>query len=520
MIKNTLLAALLATTTALAAPVLAQTVLRLDEVAVGELDPAKASDYADSILMFNVYDTLVLPNQGGPGLSGHLAESWEVDGATYNFTLRDDVTFQSGNPLRAADVVYSLERMQALGAGLSYLFTGVTAQALDDRTVSLSLAEPYAPFVASLVRLPIVDQVFVAENAEDEWGETLLSGTSAGTGAYSIVSHNPQEETVMARWDGYFLGIGEDAPDTVRLRYGLEPATVRTLIAQGEHDIASQWLPPEVIRALADDGAQLLTEAGTGAFYFKLNTTRPPMDVAACREVIAHAIDYGTLLQMVAINDDVSQGAPATGAIPVGMFGANGPDAALSRDMAAAETALGECPYAPQDWNLEISWIAEVPIEERFALLMQANLAELGISSSIQTLPWALFAEQVSNPEETPHVSQLFNSTMTGDPDTLLYGMYHSSAAGTWQSPEYLDDAEVDAALEAGRTATDDADRNAAYAALNARLMEISPTVFGYDRQSVFAASNRVRVPALSDPEQAFGLDGLGFSFRLMEMVE
>ena len=29
--------------------------LRIDEVAVGELDPGKASDYADSILMFNVF---------------------------------------------------------------------------------------------------------------------------------------------------------------------------------------------------------------------------------------------------------------------------------------------------------------------------------------------------------------------------------------------------------------------------------------------------------------------------------
>ncbi len=55
------LAALLLAGTALASPMLlaataahAETVLRLDEVAVGELDPAKASDYADTILMFNV----------------------------------------------------------------------------------------------------------------------------------------------------------------------------------------------------------------------------------------------------------------------------------------------------------------------------------------------------------------------------------------------------------------------------------------------------------------------------------
>jgi len=74
--------------------------------------------------------------------------------------------------------------------------------------------------------------------------------------------------------------------------------------------------------------------------------------------------------------------------------------------------------------------------------------------------------------------------------------------------------------LSEGRTATDDAGREAAYSALNDRLIELAPTIFGYDVQGVFAASNRVRVPALSDPAMAFGLDGMGFSFRLMEMTE
>ena len=48
---------------------------------------------------------------------------------------------------------------------------------------------------------------------------------------------------------------------------------------------------------------------------------------------------------------------------------------------------------------------------------------------------------------------------MTGDPDTLLYAMYHSSVAGTWQSPEYLNDAEVDEMLE--RAARDQPTRSA-----------------------------------------------------------
>jgi peptide/nickel transport system substrate-binding protein len=518
--KKTAIIAALCAATALATPGFAETVLRLDEVAVGELDPAKASDTADSILMFNVYDTLVLPAQGGPGHKGHLADSWTVEGTTYTFNLRSGVTFQSGNAFTAADVVYSLERMQALGAGLSYLFGGVTAEAVDDLTVKFTLEEPYAPFVASLVRLPIIDMVHVKASSDSAWGEEFLSGNSAGTGAYSVRSHNPQEETVMSKWDGYFLGVPDVAPETVRLRYGLEAATVRTLIAQGEHDISSQWLPPEVMSALANDGAQLLTESGAGGFYLKMNTTRAPLDDVNCRLAMSYAFDYGTAIQVISITDDVAFGSPATGAIPVGMFGARDASSVQMQDLAKAREYLDACQYDAADMNIEISWIAEVPIEERFALLFQSNLSQLGVNSEITKLPWALFSAQVSKPENTPHISHLFVNAVTGDPDTLLYGMYHSSMAGTWQSPEHLNDALVDEYLDAGRTANTDAEREAAYSALNDRLMEIAPTIYSYDRQNVFAASNRFKAPALSDPAQAFGLDTMGFSFRLMEMTE
>ena len=498
----------------------AETVLRLDEVAVGELDPAKASDYADSILMFNVYDTLVLPRQGGPGHVPHLATSWSGSGSTYTFELRDDVMFQSGNMMTAEDVVYSFDRMVALGQGLSYLFGDVqSAVAVDSRTVQFTLGQPYAPFVSLLVRLPIVDSKLVMENDEmGDWGQEFLSGNGAGTGAYMVTSHNPQEETVMVRNPNYFLGIGERAPDTVRLRYGLEAPTVRTLMAQGEHDISSQWLPPEVKRALANDGNQLLSEGGTGSFYFKMNTTKAPLDDVHCRLALSNAFDYDSVLKLVAITDTVAEGSPSTGAITKGMFGARPASEALSRNVEAAREHLSQCSYDPADFSIEITWIAEVPLEERLALLMQANLAEIGVQSTIKKVPWAAFAGMVTDPQNTPHVSQLFVTATTGDPDTLLYGMYHSSNAGTWQSPEHLNDAEVDRLLEEGRVGETDAVREAAYSALNDRLMAIAPTIYAFDTESIFVAQSGVSVPALSDPAMAFGLDTMGFAFRLMEM--
>jgi len=512
---------------ALAPAAAAQTVLRLDEVAVGELDPGKASDYADSILMFNAYDTLVIPARGEAGMAPHLAESWEIDGERYTFTLRDDVTFQSGNPLTAEDVVFSFDRMVALGQGLSYLFADRvrSVEALDGRTVRFTLDGPYAPFLSSLARLPIVDRALVMDNLADgegemgDWGQAFLSANAAGSGAYRVVRHNPQDETLFEKNPDYFLPIAEAAPDEVRMRYGLEASTVRALIARGEHDISSQWIPPEVARAIAEEGGQLLREPSAGGFYIKMNTTKPPLDDVHCRRALAAAFDYATLLRMVEVSDTVAAGTPSHGALAAGMLGGRGP--AMARDTAAAREHLEQCAHDPAEHTLEVSWIAEVPIEERFALLAQATFTELGFGAEITRMPWALFTEAVATPETTPHFSQLFNSAMTGDPDTLLWGMYHSSARGTWQSPEYLADDEVDRLLEEGRTETDPAARADLYAALDDRLIELAPTIFGFDRQTVFAASDRVRAPALSgDPAAGYALDGFGFNFRFIEVAD
>lgn len=513
-------------TAASAVPAMASGVLRLDEVPVGELDPAKASDYADSMLMFNVYDTLVKPKQGEAGLAPDLAKSWSVDGTTYTFKLRDDVKFQSGNPLTAQDVVFSLDRMKAIGQGLSYLFGQVeSAEAVDAHTVKFNLKSTYSPFLSALLRLPIVDKKLVMEHLGDgdgkmkDWGQAWMTTHAAGSGAYEVVSHNPQQETVMKRNPDYFLGIPDAAPDEVHLRYGLEAATVRTQIPQGQDDITSQWLPPEVLKALAGQGAQLLHEAGGGELYIKLNTAKAPLDDVNCRLALANAFDYSTAIKMVAITKDVSQGTPATGAIPRGMLGALPADHAFKRDLDKAKEYLAKCKYKPSDFTLKLSWIAEVPLEERFALLMQSNFSDIGIKSQIVKVPWALYTQQVTKVDSTPDVSQVFVNAVTGDPDTLIYGMYHSTDTATWQSPEHLDNPDVDKLLDQARTQTDTADRKATYEKLNKLLVSLAPTIYAYDNQAVFAASDRVKVPALSQEDKAFGLPGMGFTFRLMQMT-
>lgn len=521
--QNLITTAVLAVSLA-AAPAMAERILRIDEAPIGEIDPAKGTDYADTVLAVNLYDTLVYPKQGGAGVQPHIATDWTIDGGTYTFNLRDDVSFNSGNKLTANDVVFSYERMTAMGQGNAGLFADTVASvtASDDYTVVFELTQPFAPFLATLVRLPIVDAKLVSANFKDgdhgdngDYGSEWLSQNSAGSGAYVVESHDPQTETVLTYAGDYFIDPVDNHPERVRYRYGLDASTVRALMARGEHDISSQWLPPEVFKALVDEGvATLVTEPGLTGEYFKLNTRRPPLDDVHCRRALAFAFDYNTLNQLVRINDETTQGRPMKSALPVGLVGFDESVPDFAQDMAKAQAELEQCQYKPGDYELDIAWIAETPAREKGALMMQALYSQLGFKASITRTPWGLITEQVTDPDTAPHIIEIAVSAQSPDTDSLLFNMYHSSMPHTWMSSSYFANDDLDALLEAGRTETDPDKRQAIYADANAILAEQVPDIYAYELLSAFAVRDGVVFNNLADRSRAYPVSGYGGQFQ------
>ncbi|ADO44267.1 D,D-dipeptide-binding periplasmic protein ddpA (plasmid) [Ketogulonicigenium vulgare Y25] len=506
-IKHLMMASALALSSAaaLAAPAAAERVLRVADSPIGEIDPHLGNDLTDTVLAVNIYDTLVFPRADGPGVVPHLASEWAIDGAVYTFTLRDDVTFHSGNPLTADDIVFSFNRFMDMGQGLSSMFAGQveTVEAVDPHTVRFTLTAPFAPFLSNLVRLHIVDSQLVLANLADgtygemgDYGAAFLNGHDAGSGAYMVTSQNPQTETVLAKFDDYFGGFIENAADTVRYRYGIEASTMRALLARGEHDISDEFLPPEVIAALANDpNLHLISQGGSTGDYIKLNTQRAPLDDVHCRRALSYAFDYENTLRILQINGEFSQGRPMRGPIPSALAGYN-PDApVMAQDMDRAREELALCQYDPAQYPLDIAWVAEVPARERVAMLMQATFSQLGFRVNVSKTPWALLTEQVSNAETAPHAAEIGVSANSPDTDSLLYAMYHSSVAPTWMSAEHLKNDDVDALLDAARLETDEDKRVEIYSQLNTLLIDLAPSIFAYESVGVYVARNSIDVP-------------------------
>lgn len=156
----------------------AQTVVTMNTVQIfGTIDPAKISDYTDYMAAVNLYDSLVSVDSSG-NLIPQIAESWVVspDATEVTFKLRADATFTDGTPILASDVVYSFERLLRINQGPANLYAGVVASgavtAVDDTTVSFKLSKTFAPFMATVPALMIVNADLVEANKGADDGQT------------------------------------------------------------------------------------------------------------------------------------------------------------------------------------------------------------------------------------------------------------------------------------------------------------------------------------------------------------
>lgn len=522
--KIALVSALIETGSAQAA---APTVLRISESTIGEADPHKPVDYPGSILMLNLYDTLVRAAPNG-GVEPCIATSWTVspDGLHYSFTLRDDVVFHDGGKLSAQDVVFSVTRMQQLKRGFSYLLSKVaTVEAPDATSVRFTLSEPFAPFLAALVRVAIVSAAAVTANKQPgpfgdlgDYGQAYLSAHDAGSGAYAIERHEPQQESVLRKIPAYRLGLSPQAPDMVRLRYGLEPVTVRAQMARKELDLTRPPLPPEVLTALSKTpGIKLARDRQGQMFQFKMNMQKAPTDDVNFRKAIALAFDYATLDSLLAVAG-TRFGTLSRGPIPDGVMGFDPARPTPKRDLAAARAALAQSKYQPADHPVDLVWMREVAQEERYALLLQQNLAEIGITVNIIPAPWAQIQQMATTAAGTPHLSVIGVATTTPDVDSLLFAEYHSSAHGTYNAMQWIDDPEIDKMLEQGRAMVDPAQRETHYRLLAAKVADMYPAIFLYDYSNVVAHRDSLSAPGLDEAAQAVRILAGNYQFRTMAM--
>lgn len=140
-------------------------------------------------------DLSLLTYAGLMGLSGRgtlvpvLAESYTVspDGKAYTFTLRKQATFSDGSPVTAADVAFTIQKAQdsALKSPEYANWSGVSVEAVGERTVRFTLSKPYAPFL-SLTTLGILPRYLWQNISAEEFPFSDLETHPVGAGPFKV----------------------------------------------------------------------------------------------------------------------------------------------------------------------------------------------------------------------------------------------------------------------------------------------------------------------------------------------
>ena len=216
------------------------------------------------------------------------------DGRVITYHLRAGVRWQDGVLVTSRDVVWTLHAIlddrNAVRSRAGYDRVA-KAEALNDRTVRVTLKEPWAPAVATLFSYGTAPQyVLPAHLLEREANleQSAFASHPVGDGPYRFVSWSRGDHLVYEPNPAYWRGAPK--PAQLYVRIVPDPGTNFTLLQSGALD----WnLLSPAQRASLGTPAQLGFRTVPLALVagIAINVTHPPLDDVRVRRAIAASID-------------------------------------------------------------------------------------------------------------------------------------------------------------------------------------------------------------------------------------
>ena len=466
-----------------------------------KIDPAVGNDELSSTSLTNLYDSLIFPNAQA-GLDPWLAEKWDIsaDGLTYTFYLRKGAKFHDGSEVKASDVVYSYNRLKTVGEGYAYLVIGkdVAVSAKDDHTVEFKLPQASGVFLGTLIRLYVLNEKLVRQNtlaegpygADGDYGRQWLLTHDAGSGPYKVAEHRLEEYLLMQKHTDWWGAFHPKAPDEVRFIGTTEPVTVRALMDGGSLEISDQWEPNEAYQALEKlEGVKILVAPTLLQQYIMMNNRKAPTDDVHCRRAMSYALDYDQVIKLEWPGTKQAQGP-----VPA-VAGGHDPDTLVfKRDMNKAKEELAKCKYAQEldKYPVQYHWNTDVAAQEKWALLFQSNMAELGIKVELTSVPWSVISDEVGRQETTPNIEVINVAMDLPEAGLMLKQRYHTSTTGTWQQAEWILDPELDKAIDDALATVDQKQRFEKYIQLQKRIVDMVPSIFLFNLVEKHAVRDNV----------------------------
>jgi len=364
-----------------------------------------------------VNDWLVRYDLNG-NLVPSVASGWEqVDDVTLTFTLRPNVKFHNGRLMTSDDVKKSIEHAMAPESLSVYakemsVISAIETPAPD--VVVFTTSAPSSGFIHSLTRMAIIPMEVIEAQGD-------MKTNPVGCGPFKLKEWKSGESIEVERFADYW---DPEAPrlDGIIFRFiPDERSTLASLEAGEIHAFRGFGNASfEQMSGRDAEGIHVKAYPSLDWGYLAFNHTRAPFDDVRVRQAISLALDREMF------NEVAHNNISTLSSFPIAIDSPSYPkDLEQPRNVEQAKALLAEA-------GLEGGFpsrilVSSFPLEQPYGVLLQAQLAEIGIQLEIEELELGEFLTRVFTDKD-------FDMTMlsdAGSPDpTTFLNSYYLSDGG------------------------------------------------------------------------------------------
>ncbi len=420
-----------------------------DKLTVVVTDEPKSLDPCDTdlsgnsrILHNNITEALVNLSPKDGSVVPSLATSWrQVDSLTWEFKLRQGVTFHDGKAFDANAVIAALKRAQdpalACEVGLATLKgLKLNAEAVNPTTL--------------LIRTDVVEPILPNKLSALDIGSPATPGDTktrnpAGTGPYKLVAWTPGQSVGLVAYEGYW-GDKPAIPNATII-WRAESAVRAAMVDTGEAQIAYEIAPQD--GTTGQDHAFPNAETS----LLRIDAQIAPLNDKRVREALNLAIDRDGLIGTI-FHKDAQK---AMQVVPPSVFGFN-PDIPVwtyDPEKAKSLLAAAKADGVPVDKEIIIyGRIGIYPNSSESLEAIQAMLADAGFNARLEMLetsPWLKRLLKPWNKDRPPSILQTQIDNAEGDAVFTLPNRFTTDG-----NQSTITDAGLDKLITDGSKATGD----------------------------------------------------------------
>jgi peptide/nickel transport system substrate-binding protein len=459
------------------------------------LDPFAHAHKVNAVIDWLVHDQLFFRDPKTLRPVPNLAESLKpLDDVTWEIKLRPHVRFHNGEPVDAAAVKFTIERLLQADskaparAALSWV---KEVEVVSELLLRLHAQRPVAALPDVLTRVHVLPPGYFTAV-----GEAGFADAPVGAGPYRLISWQRGTSLVVRANDEYWGGP-KGRPSIRTITFKVIPDAVErfTKLLSGEVHIARALTIDQAVLLNHSDVARVSARPTPRVVFLLMDAdgraSKTPLTDRRVRRAIGYSVPAEEMIATTLLNFAVR----APGGLTPLHFGYDANVQPRPFDLQKARSLLQEAGY-PDGFELPFNFSpAVLPGAERLSAFILENLEKIGIKAKVRRFadPHEFLAQFRQGKLEGLSLL-IWGNGASFDADAIFYPLFRSG-----QPLAYASSQELDKLLDDGRVTIDPEKRKAIYSALQKHILDQAYWVPLYGQYVIDGVNRKLDYEVSSD---------------------